>query len=55
MPPGTPPFTFSGFEDATNGKFAVDVKALEEYLVSQKVNFRIFTATVPLRNSRWDG
>ncbi|TLD68543.1 Verru_Chthon cassette protein C [Phragmitibacter flavus] len=50
----TPPFTFSGFTIANNDEFQADTNALEAYLVGQKVNFRIFSTTVPLRNSRWD-
>ena len=49
-----PPFpTFSGFQDAT--KFREDLDELERTLVEAKVNFRIFSTTVQLRNSRWNG
>lgn len=50
----TPPLTFSGFTIANDEQFRTDTNALEAYLVSQKVSFRIFSATIPLRNSRWD-
>jgi uncharacterized protein (TIGR02599 family) len=51
----TPPFAFDGFTVANDEQFQADIKNLEAYLVSRKINFRIFSTTVPLRNSRWDG
>jgi hypothetical protein len=31
------------------------MQKLKEYLTREKLNFRIFTATVAMRNARWDG
>ncbi|HEY1082015.1 MAG TPA: Verru_Chthon cassette protein C [Prosthecobacter sp.] len=35
-------------------KYATDLEALKEYLAGERVNFRIFTATVAIRNAVWD-
>jgi uncharacterized protein (TIGR02599 family) len=32
-----------------------DMKKLKDYLVQQKLNYHVFTASVALRNARWDG
>ena len=32
-----------------------DLQRLKDYLTSQKLSHRIFTATIALRNARWDG
>lgn len=34
--------------------YASDMVKLKTYLTGEKVNFRVFTATVALRNARWD-
>lgn len=51
----SPPFNFFGFTSASDNQFQSDTRAIEVYLTSRKINFRIFSTTVPLRNSRWDG
>lgn len=51
----TPPLAFNGFTEANENQFRRDITMLEQALVAAKVNFRIFTATVTLRNSKWNG
>jgi uncharacterized protein (TIGR02599 family) len=40
---------------ASDNGFRNDLQRLQDYMNEQKINFRIFTATVALRNSRWNG
>ena len=40
---------------ASDDGFRKDLQRLQDYMNEQKINFRIFTATVALRNSRWNG
>lgn len=47
------PVTIAGFTQATGDKLKEDLQALEKQLVTLKVNYRIFEASVPLRNSKW--
>ncbi|TLD71909.1 Verru_Chthon cassette protein C [Phragmitibacter flavus] len=47
------PFTYTGFNAASDTEFRADLDALEQALVDAKVNFRIFSATVSMRNSKW--
>ena len=49
----SPPITIAGFTQATGDKLREDLQALETQLISLKVNYRIFDASVPLRNSKW--
>lgn len=49
----SPPITISGFTDATGTNMQDDLKALEADLNKKKVNYRVFNASVPLRNSKW--
>ncbi len=42
----------SPFTDAA--LYAADMSKLKAYLTDEKVQFRVFTATVALRNARWD-
>ncbi|WP_009963660.1 Verru_Chthon cassette protein C [Verrucomicrobium spinosum] len=41
------------FLDAS--KYDADIRALEDTLVGQKLNYRVFSTTVRLRNARWNG
>jgi uncharacterized protein (TIGR02599 family) len=41
------------FTNATDSDFRRDIEKLEEYLNSKKFNYRIFTSTIPIRNSKW--
>jgi uncharacterized protein (TIGR02599 family) len=41
------------FTNATDTDFRRDVETLETYLNSKKLNYRIFTSTIPIRNSKW--
>ncbi len=50
-----PPLQLGGFTQATDAQFRSDLDALETRLVDAKVNFRIFTATITMRNSKWNG
>jgi uncharacterized protein (TIGR02599 family) len=50
-----PPLVFNGFTEANNAKFRSDLNDLERYLTDLKLNFRVFTATLALRNSKWNG
>lgn len=36
------------------GKFAEDLASLETSLINQKLNYRVFSAAVALRNSKWN-
>lgn len=51
------PFNFTAFEDnrAEDDGFRQALTELETYLINQpeKINFRIFTSTIALRNSKW--
>lgn len=51
----TPPLAMPQglFQQANSNTHAADVKAFEDYLVSSKINYRSFTATVGLRASKW--
>jgi uncharacterized protein (TIGR02599 family) len=41
------------FQDAA--KYDQDIRSLEASLVGQKLNYRVFSTTVRLRNARWNG
>lgn len=47
------PITIAGFTDATGTNMHDDLKVLEGELNKKKVNYRVFNASVPLRNSKW--
>lgn len=49
------PLRFSGFTSATNQEFRSDLSAMEKTLIDEKVNYRIFSSTVALSNSKWKG
>jgi uncharacterized protein (TIGR02599 family) len=40
------------FQNAQN--YDTDLGLLKQYLSDQKLNYRVFTATIPLRNAAWD-
>lgn len=42
----------NAFTDTT--RFTQDLAALEENLQAQKLNYRVFSTAVPMRNSKWD-
>lgn len=44
--------TIAPFTDAED--YDDDLATIKEYLTAQRLNFRVFTATVPLRNAAWD-
>lgn len=37
------------------GSYDSDLAKLKDYLSAQKLNYRVFTSTVALRNAKWDG
>ena len=43
----------ASFTDAA--QYDRDLQRLKDYLTQQKLSYRLFTATVALRNARWDG
>lgn len=47
----TPPLTLPAFTDAT--KYADDLQQLEKSLKELGIKYRIFTATVAMRNAKW--
>jgi uncharacterized protein (TIGR02599 family) len=52
-PQGVPELIPTGsFAETAN--FSRDLAALEASLVARKLNYRIFTAAVPMRNSKWN-
>jgi uncharacterized protein (TIGR02599 family) len=42
-------------QGASDAGFRQDLQRLQDYMNDQKINFRVFTSTVALRNSRWNG
>lgn len=52
---GSAPLQLAGFTSASDRQFRTDLEAMEATLVNAKVNFRIFSATVTMRNSKWNG
>lgn len=42
-------------QGASEDGFRRDLGRLQEFMNEQKINYRIFTSTVALRNSRWNG
>lgn len=50
---GTPDLPQGLFNNASDEQFRSDMNALEEYLNENKLNYRVFTATIPIRNSKW--
>lgn len=49
----SPPLKIEGFVQATGTQIHDDLEMLESTLSKLKVNYRIFQAAVPLRNSKW--
>jgi len=45
----------SGASFSNAGSYDSDLARLKDYLTSQKLNYRVFTTTVILRNAQWDG
>ncbi len=45
----------SGADFDDPGKQEEEMTKLKTYLTEQKLNYRVFTATVPMRNAKWDG
>jgi uncharacterized protein (TIGR02599 family) len=41
------------FNNASEENFRADLQSLETTLNEQRINYRIFTTTVPIRNSKW--
>lgn len=37
------------------GSYNSDLAKLKDYLAAEKLNYRVFTSTVALRNAKWDG
>lgn len=53
FPEGAPPLIPDGaFAHCAN--FAADLEALESNLLAQKLNYRVFSTSVPMRNSKWN-
>ncbi len=50
---GTPSLSGSLFTNASDASFRDDIEQLENQLNQRKLNYRIFNATVPIRNSKW--
>jgi uncharacterized protein (TIGR02599 family) len=50
---GTPSLPLGLFGTATDARFRSDLQEVEQFFNDQKLNYRIFTATVPIRNSKW--
>jgi uncharacterized protein (TIGR02599 family) len=42
-------------QGASEDGFRQDLVRLQEFMNEQKINYRVFTSTVSLRNSRWNG
>lgn len=49
----TQPIRIDGFARATGTQMQEDLQALENTFIQLRVNYRIFQAAVPLRNSKW--
>lgn len=49
------PFQFTGFTTASKASYESDLAKIEEELLDEKVNYRIFSSTVTLSNSKWRG
>lgn len=49
----TPPIEIEGFVQSTGTQMQEDLQALENTFIQLRVNYRIFQAAVPLRNSKW--
>ena len=45
--------TVGSTTDPTQRGYARDLKSLEDYLVRNKVNYRVFTTTVSLKSAKW--
>ena len=50
---GNPTLPEGLFTSASDTSFRSDIEALEDFLNDEKLNYRVFTATVPIRNSKW--
>ena len=50
---GSPAWPGGLFNNATDDSFRADLVRIEELLNDKKLNYRIFTTTIPLRNSKW--
>lgn len=50
---GNPRLPEGLFTSATDAAFRADIEALEDFFNDQKLNYRVFSATVPIRNSKW--
>lgn len=50
---GRPSLPEGLFTNATDNAFRQDIERVEDYLNQMKLNYRVFTATVPIRNSKW--
>jgi uncharacterized protein (TIGR02599 family) len=51
----SPPFSIRGFTTASDQALRDDLASLQEELLKAKVNYRIFSSTVSLSNSKWKG
>jgi uncharacterized protein (TIGR02599 family) len=43
----------AGVSFSNAASYQEDVKSLEDYLIEQRLNFRVFRATIPMRSSKW--
>ena len=43
----------AGASFTTAGGYESDIRALEQYLIDQRLNFRIFRTTIGMRSSKW--
>ena len=50
---GVPNLPGGLFVEATDQAFRSDLQKIEQFFNDQKLNYRIFTATIPIRNSKW--
>lgn len=50
---GSPVWPNGIFNNANDETFRSDLRQVEELLNDKKLNYRIFTTTIPLRNSKW--
>jgi uncharacterized protein (TIGR02599 family) len=50
---GSPQLPGGLFTTASDTQFRTDMESLEQFLNENKLNYRVFTATIPIRNSKW--
>lgn len=53
---GNPPLSLSNyFSDASDLAKQTDLNSIARYFVENRVNYRIFSSVIPIRNSKWNG